>query len=106
MFIRVGISTFLLTLGMAYAAGNATAGKADYDRACKSCHGATGTANPAIAKAMKVEIKDLGSSDVQNMSDAEIEKIITGGEGKMPAVKSVTGKQVDDVVAYVRTLKK
>ncbi len=104
--LKAGVSMFLLSLGMAYAAGNATAGKSDYDRACKSCHGASGAANPAIAKAMKVEIKDLGSPDVQKMSDAELEKVIMDGKGKMPAVKSVTGKSVQDVVAYVRTLKK
>ncbi len=104
--LKAVVSMFLLSLGMAYAAGNARAGKSDYDRACKSCHGASGAANPAIAKAMKVEIKDLGSPDVQKMSDAELEKVIMDGKGKMPAVKSVTGKSVQDVVAYVRTLKK
>jgi len=40
------------------------------------------------------------------MSDDEINKIITDGKGKMPAVKAVTGKAVDNVVAYVRSLKK
>lgn len=95
-----------LSLGSAYAAGDATAGKEVYDKACKGCHGATGTANPGMAKAMKVEIKDLGSSDVQAMSDADLKKIITDGKGKMQPIKSVTGKSVDDVVAYVRTLKK
>jgi mono/diheme cytochrome c family protein len=89
-----------------YAAGNATDGKAVYDRACKNCHGPTGEANPAIVKMMKVEIKNLGSSDVQNMSDDDLKKIVTGGKGKMPPVRSVTGKSVDDVVAYLRTLKK
>lgn len=86
-------------------AANAAAGKAVYDRACKACHGADGTANPAVAKMMHVEIKDLKSPDVQSMSDADIKKIITDGKGKMSPVKSVTGKQLDDVVAYVKSLK-
>jgi mono/diheme cytochrome c family protein len=93
-------------LGTAYAAGDATAGKAVYEKSCKGCHGATGTANPGMAKAMKVDIKDLGSSDVQAMSDADLKKVVTDGKGKMQPIKSVTGKSVDDVVAYVRTLKK
>ena len=100
------IVTLTFSLGSAFAAGDATAGKAVYDRACKACHGATGTANPGMAKAMNVEIKDLGSSDVQTMSDADLKKIVSDGKGKMKPVGSVTGKSVDDVVAFVRTLKK
>ena len=101
------IAVSLALLGVsAYAAGDATAGKAVYDRACKACHGATGTANPGMAKAMGVEIKDLGSSEVQSMSDDDLKKVITAGKGKMKPVGSVTGKSVDDVVAFVKTLKK
>ena len=106
MKITAGILFAMLSMGVAFAAGDATAGKAVYDRACKTCHGATGEANPAMAKAMKVDIKDLGSKDVQTMSDDELKKVVTDGRGKMQPVRSVTGKSVDDVVAYVRTLKK
>ena len=90
----------------AVAAGDATAGKAIYDKSCKSCHGAAGVANPAIAKMMKVEMKDLGSAEAQGLSDDAMKKAITTGQGKMKAVTSVTGKSADDVVAFVRTLKK
>lgn len=93
-----------LATSTAFAA-DAAAGKAVYDRACKSCHGADGAPNAAIAKMMKVDMKDLKSPDVQMMSDADIKKIITEGKGKMHAVSSVSGKQADDVVAYVKSLK-
>ena len=59
-----------------------------------------------VAKMMKVEIKDLKSKEVQSMSDAELTAIISEGRGKMQPVKSVTGKSVDNVIAFVRTLKK
>jgi mono/diheme cytochrome c family protein len=95
-----------LSFAAVCSAADTSAGKAAYDKACKSCHGADGTANPAMAKMLKVEIKDLGSAEVQGMSDEELSKIITKGKGKMPAVHSVTGKSVDEVVAYVRTFKK
>jgi mono/diheme cytochrome c family protein len=87
-------------------AADATAGKAVYDRTCKTCHGADGTPNPNIAKMMQVEMKPLGSAAVQARSDDDIKNIITQGNGKMKAVTTVTGKSVDDVIAYVRTLKK
>src|SRR5262245_38427938 len=100
--------TFVLiaSAGLALAAGEAAAGKAVYDKSCKSCHGADGAANPNIAKMMKVEIKDLGSADVQGHSDADLKKIITEGQGKMKPIKSVAGKDLDNVIAYVRSLKK
>jgi mono/diheme cytochrome c family protein len=91
---------------LAMAAGDAKAGKAVYDKACKSCHGADGTPNAAIAKSMKVEMAHLGDAAVQSTSDDDLKAVITGGKGKMKPTKSVTGKAVDDVVAYMRTLKK
>jgi mono/diheme cytochrome c family protein len=106
MMKKVAAALFASSLLVAWGAGNATAGKAVYDRSCKNCHGADGVANPAIAKMMKVEIKPLGSADVQGMTDEQIAEIITKGKGKMHAIRSVTGEQVNDVVAFVRTLKK
>ncbi len=88
----------------AYAA-DAAAGKAAYDKSCKSCHGADGTANPAIAKMMKVDVKDLKSADVQGMSDDELKKVITEGKGKMKPVAAASGS-AGDIVAYIRSLKK
>lgn len=96
----------LLAVGLALAAGDATAGKAVYDKSCKSCHGADGTPNAAIAKSMKVEMLHLGDPAVQKLSDDDLKGIITNGKGKMKGVKGVSGKAVDDVVAYTRSLKK
>lgn len=100
--------TFIVTawVGIAAAAGDSVAGKALFDKSCKTCHGATGVANPNIAKMMKVDIKDLGSPEIQKMSDEDMKETITKGKGKMKPVKTVAGKDLDNVVAYVRTLKK
>ena len=81
-------------------------GAAAYNTSCKSCHGADGTANPAIAKMMKVDIADLKSSEVASMSDAAMATVITGGKGKMRPVTAVNSASADNVVAYVRSLKK
>jgi mono/diheme cytochrome c family protein len=97
------LATLSTTAGFA---ADAKAGMAVYNKACKSCHGADGTANPAIAKMFKVDMKALSSADVQATSDADMKAIIANGKGKMKPVSSVTGASVDDVVAYVRSLKK
>ena len=94
----------IMAAGVA-AAADAQAGKAAYTKACRSCHGATGEPNAAIAKALKVEMRHLGSKEVQALSDAELKKIIAEGIGKMKPVKSLSATDAENVVAYMRTLK-
>jgi mono/diheme cytochrome c family protein len=81
-------------------AADAAAGKAVYNAKCKACHGADGQGNPAMAKMMKVEMKPLSETS------ADVKKVITDGTGKMKPVASVTGADLDNVVAYIHSLKK
>jgi mono/diheme cytochrome c family protein len=102
----ITITLMILVLAVApVLCADAAAGKASYEKACKSCHGGDGKGNPAIAKMMKVELKALGSKEVQAKSDADLKKVITEGAGKMKPVKTITDAQAADVVAFVRTLK-
>ena len=101
------IALFFLTASAVLSfAADAKAGHAAYDKSCKSCHGASGTPNPAIAKMMKVEMRDLGSADIQSMSDSDLKKIINEGKGKMKPVKTMSGAAAENVIAYMRTFKK
>jgi len=98
------ISLILALPGASFAAGDAAAGKEIFLKKCASCHGQEGEGKEAIAKAMKVELKHLGSKEVQVKSDADIRKGILEGSGKMKPVKDVDAKTADDVIAFVRTL--
>ena len=59
-----------------------------------------------MAKALKVEIRDLGSAEVQGKSDGDLKKAITDGVGKMKPVSGVAGADLDNLVAFIRSLKK
>jgi mono/diheme cytochrome c family protein len=98
-------AAMLMAASSAWAA-DATAGKAAFDSKCRTCHAADGAGNPGIAKALGVTLKPLGGEEVQKMSDADLKKVLTAGSGKMKPVAGLTPAQTDDVVAFVRTLKK
>ena len=89
-------------LSTASFAADSAAGKATYDKSCKSCHGADGAGNPAIAKMMKVDLKDLKAPDIK--AD-DIEKAITQGKGKMKPIAGVSAADAANVAAYVKSLK-
>ena len=101
----IQVFTCVLVLSLPLAAADAAAGKAAYAKACKSCHGPDGAGNPAVAKMMKVEMKSLGSKEIQAKSDEDLKEVITKGAGKMKPVTSLSDDQTSAVVAYVRTLK-
>ena len=86
--------------------GDAAAGKPVFSKQCATCHGAAGEGKVAIAKMLKVTLRHLGSKEVQAKSDAELRKNINEGIGKMKPPKGLSEKEVDDVVALVRTLAK
>ena len=87
--------------------GDATAGKAAFAKSCSTCHGADGNSpKEAIAKMLKAEIPLLGSGDVQAKSDDEIRKAITEGYEKMKPIKGLSDKDVRNVIAFVRGIKK
>jgi mono/diheme cytochrome c family protein len=108
-------SICLLTFGAAVLGGTfltpasaavAKEGAPVFTARCKNCHGADGAGNPAIAKMMNVTMKPLGSAEVQAKSDADLKTIIASGTGKMKPVSGLAAADTDNVVAYLRTLKK
>jgi len=95
----------LLLVAPGYAA-DAAAGKELFLKKCASCHGAAGEGKDSIAKMLKVEIRPFTSKEVQAKTDADLKKPILEGTGKMKAVAGIDAQAADDVVAFIRTLKK
>ena len=96
----------LMIVGLMSLSGFAADSGADlYKSKCQMCHGADGTPSPAMAKSMG--IKDLKSPEVQKQSDAELKTIVSKGKEKMTCFAGkLTDAQIDEVVKYVRSLKK
>ena len=87
------------------AVGFAQSGEATYKAKCQSCHGAEGTPNPGIAKAMGV--KPASDPSVKAHTDAQMIAITTDGKGKMPAYKGkLTDAEIKAAVDYFRTFAK
>lgn len=102
--ILVGTALAALSLATLPVRADNAAAEATYKAKCAMCHGADGKGETPTGKAMKV--KDLGSEDVQKLSDADLSATISGGKGKMPAYKTLTPEQVKDLVGYVRAFAK
>lgn len=95
----------VLVLGCMSLTSFAESGADTYKAKCQMCHGADGTPPAAMAKSMG--IKDLKSDDIQKQSDAELKTVVEKGKGKMPGFAGkLTPAQIDDVVKYVKSLKK
>ena len=97
--LAVMMLSALIVVPVAMADGAAT-----FKGKCAMCHGADGKGQTPMGKNMK--LADMGSADVQKLSDAELTKITADGKGKMPAYKGkLTDAQIAEVVAHIRTLK-
>jgi mono/diheme cytochrome c family protein len=69
-FVILGFAVVFVLAGLAaLAGGDVEAGKAVYNKKCATCHGKDGMAKPAMAKMFKVEMRHLGSPEVQAKSD-------------------------------------
>jgi mono/diheme cytochrome c family protein len=98
------LPVLLMPLMIALGKGDAAKGKTVFSR-CGICHGNAGEGNDAIGKALGVKMPVLSSQEVQALDDAALKKVILEGKGKMQAVK-LPDAEVEDVIAFVRSLKK
>jgi mono/diheme cytochrome c family protein len=80
-------------------------GTAIFKSKCAMCHGPDGKGQTAMGKTL--HLKDMSSEEVQNMKNADLQKIIAEGKGKMPAFKDKLDQaSIDAVIEFIRTLKK
>jgi len=105
IFIPVLITALGLMMTLSTLSLAAETGADQFKSKCAMCHGPDGKGDTAIGKNLKV--RDLGSAEVQAQSDTGLSGIITNGKGKMPKYDGkLTKDQINDLVKFVRSLKK
>lgn len=100
------LNAILLIIAVALAPiAFAADGAATYKAKCASCHGADGKGQSPMGK--KMNLRDLGSPEVQKQTDKELYDWTADGKGKMPAYKDkLSADEIKALVAHMRTFKK
>jgi mono/diheme cytochrome c family protein len=114
--VRVTNSRLVLSLrGVSFAASLlallfstyalADSGADIYKAKCSACHGANGAGDTMLGKNLK--LRSLASAEVQKQSDDDLARITAKGKNKMPSYdRKLSKEQIEDVVKYIRSLKK
>jgi mono/diheme cytochrome c family protein len=112
--VMCGLGGLILVVGTVQhvmGAGNAEAGGKLYQARCSPCHGPDGKAATPTAQALNPKPRDHTDGAYMNqLSNEHIAKVIKNGGpavGKspiMPAQTDLNDQQIEDVIAFVRTL--
>ena len=95
----------LIALTLLFSAHGWADGAGDFKVKCAPCHGSRGAGDTKLGQ--NLHVRDLGSMDVQKQSDGELTGIITKGNGTMPGYEGkLSGDQINEIVKFIRTLKR
>jgi mono/diheme cytochrome c family protein len=110
---------FVLALGcllpVRVHAADTAAGKALFDQRCVMCHGPLGAGDGQLAATLPPETKPRNLQEGKFKfvtDDASIKKLLQGGGSAvglsplMPPQPDLKDDQIDNLIAYVRSLKK
>ncbi len=101
--------TSLVAVGLLVLCAGSTraqsAGETLFKAKCAMCHGPDGKGEVPMGK--KLSARNLGSTEVQGQSDAQLTEVVTKGKNKMPAFDGKLSKeQISQLVAYIREIGK
>jgi mono/diheme cytochrome c family protein len=109
----------LLAPGAALAAGDAAAGKTVFTTNCASCHGETGKGDGPVGAALQPPPRDFSAAhfkfdtddDGKTGTDEDLKNVIRkggaafGGSPLMAPWPTLSDEDVNNLIAYIRTLK-
>jgi len=97
------VCVFLLLAVCNLLAGQekSSAGATTFKSKCILCHGPDGSGNTPLGK--QLQAANLGSKDVQKLSNAELRKVVHDGRANMPAfADQLSTEEIDQVIQFVR----
>ncbi|MEN8161851.1 MAG: cytochrome c [Myxococcota bacterium] len=114
------VFTTVLALGAPAAFADAAAGKKNYDILCFTCHGATGKGDGPAGAALTPAPRDFSVGDFKFDADKngtagednDLKLVIKNGAGayggnpSMAPWGHLSDQDIDNIVAYVRSLRK
>ena len=105
---RVGLALLVWIVILAVdgfsQSADATAGREAFERSCVRCHLPSGEPNEAIEQVLGVEMRHLGSEEVQSKTDMELDRNIGEGNGRMLPIRNLTAEDRQNLIAYLRSL--
>lgn len=119
-FLAALVLAALLTPLTALAAGDAKAGKKTYEMLCFTCHGMTGKGDGPAGQAIRPPPRDFSAgefkfdanNDGNAGTDADLALVIKNGAGAyggnvmMAPWGHLSDGEVQNLIAYIRSLKK
>jgi mono/diheme cytochrome c family protein len=91
------------------AGGDAAKGKSIFQSKCVTCHGPQGKGDGPLGPKLKPPAGDFTSAEAKQKSADELRHIIENGVPKTSMVAwktQLSEKEIDDVLAYVESLRK
>lgn len=106
--VIVSIPIILSPFSLSYAKGDAGKGKTVFANNCATCHGVKGAGDGIAASSLNPKPANFAKGKFKYGSDdASLKKTIKNGKGSMPPWGSVlSDKDIDNVIAHIRSLKK
>ena len=79
------------------------AARANYQKHCEGCHGATGEGGLVKVENKRIKVPSLKADHAIKHTDEQITKMITNGEEEMPAFKDkMSAAEISQMLKFVR----
>jgi mono/diheme cytochrome c family protein len=105
--IYLMLTTVLVSPGRAPQedAASVDPGRRLFTQRCSGCHGENGEGRESTERTFSVELRHLGSEEVQESTDAELRTLLLEGGKRAKPVRNLSPEDANNVIRFLRTLR-